>query len=388
MKKFIAHPFSLVLIIMMSFAFAFSNAPMDMLSLLKNKEKTHNHKSIKLALLLDTSNSMDGLIEQAKSQLWNITKELSMMRYDKDKMPELQIALYEYGNDGLSGRNNFIRKVVPFTTDMDLISEKLFALRTNGGSEYCGAVINDALKQLDWGNRNDDLKMIYIAGNEPFTQGPIHYKEICRDAHSRDIVVNTIFCGDYREGVNTEWKAGADMAHGSYFNIDKDCKTVYIPSPYDDRIEKLNYRLNDTYIPYGSEGKKYKENQEMQDANASSYSQSNAADRAAFKCSGMYKAESWDLIDAYEADEEILKDKSKLPEKLQNMSEKEVITFVKETTEERVTIQKEVIELEKKRREYVDQQQKNTNETDDLQKSILSTIRKQATEKGLQLDGC
>ena len=160
MRKFIAHPFSLVLIIMVSFAFAFSNAPMDLLSLLKNKEKTHKHKNIKLALLLDTSNSMDGLIEQAKSQLWNITRELSQMRYDKDKMPELQIALYEYGNDGLSGKNNYIRKVVPFTADMDLISEKLFALRTNGGSEYCGAVINDALPQLDWGNADNDLKLI------------------------------------------------------------------------------------------------------------------------------------------------------------------------------------------------------------------------------------
>ena len=29
-----------------------------------------------------------------------------------------------------------------------LISEKLFALRTNGGSEYCGAVIHKSIKDL------------------------------------------------------------------------------------------------------------------------------------------------------------------------------------------------------------------------------------------------
>jgi len=33
--------------------------------------------SIQLALLLDTSNSMDGLIDQAKSQLWKIVNELA-----------------------------------------------------------------------------------------------------------------------------------------------------------------------------------------------------------------------------------------------------------------------------------------------------------------------
>ena len=32
---------------------------------------------IKVALLLDTSNSMDGLIDQAKAQLWQIVNELS-----------------------------------------------------------------------------------------------------------------------------------------------------------------------------------------------------------------------------------------------------------------------------------------------------------------------
>ena len=32
---------------------------------------------IQVALLLDTSNSMDGLIEQAKTQLWKIVNELT-----------------------------------------------------------------------------------------------------------------------------------------------------------------------------------------------------------------------------------------------------------------------------------------------------------------------
>ena len=61
---------------------------------------------IKVALLLDTSNSMDGLIDQAKAQLWEIVNELSYAKCD-DSKPNLQIALYEYGNDRLNGDEGF-----------------------------------------------------------------------------------------------------------------------------------------------------------------------------------------------------------------------------------------------------------------------------------------
>ena len=90
---------------------------------------------IKLALLLDTSNSMDGLIDQAKSQLWNIVNELAKAKCD-NTVPELQIALYEYGNDNLPMREGYIRQVTELTNDLDQISDDLFKLTTNGGSEY------------------------------------------------------------------------------------------------------------------------------------------------------------------------------------------------------------------------------------------------------------
>ena len=68
-----------------------------------------NTSNIQVALLLDTSNSMDGLISQAKSQLWSIVNKLSDAKI-KDEKAELQIALYEYGNDGLQRENGFIRR--------------------------------------------------------------------------------------------------------------------------------------------------------------------------------------------------------------------------------------------------------------------------------------
>ena len=43
----------------------------------KEEPPATKDQSIMLALLLDTSNSMDGLIDQAKSQLWKIVNELA-----------------------------------------------------------------------------------------------------------------------------------------------------------------------------------------------------------------------------------------------------------------------------------------------------------------------
>ena len=60
---------------------------------------TLKDNKIQVALLLDTSNSMDGLIDQAKSRLWNIVNTLTTLKYN-GKAPQVEIALYEYGNDG------------------------------------------------------------------------------------------------------------------------------------------------------------------------------------------------------------------------------------------------------------------------------------------------
>src|SRR6478735_3515483 len=70
-------------------------------------------QTIMLALLLDTSNSMDGLIDQAKSQLWKIVNAVAAAKSENGQQPNIKIALYEYGNDGLSADEGYIRQVSP-----------------------------------------------------------------------------------------------------------------------------------------------------------------------------------------------------------------------------------------------------------------------------------
>src|SRR6185436_19799693 len=97
----------------------------------------------------------------------------------------------------------YIKQVTPFTTDLDLISEKLYALQTNGGDEYCGWVMQTALNELAWERQPGDYNAIFIAGNEPFTQGPVDFRGVCSNARERGVVINTIFCGQMSEGIST-----------------------------------------------------------------------------------------------------------------------------------------------------------------------------------------
>ena len=251
---------------------------------------------IQVALILDTSNSMDGLIEQAKSQLWKLVNELTGMEKSGEN-PTIEIALYQYGNQGLSVSAGYIQQISTLDTDLDQLSKHLFTLTTNGGSEYCGWAIKDALDELPWSNNPNDLKMIFIAGNEPFNQGPIRFSEICKEARHRGIIVNTIHCGDYQTGVREFWKDGADIARGQYMNIDHNDQVVHIATPYDATILELNSRLNETYLHYGTHGAVEHRNQADQDANAHQFSSANARTRAFVKSKKAYKNEKWDLVD-------------------------------------------------------------------------------------------
>lgn len=349
--------------------------------------RTTEQTNIQLAILLDTSSSMDGLIDQAKSQLWQIVNELATARYS-GVQPKLQIALYEYGNDGLSSKNGYIRKVLPFTEDLDKVSEELFSLKTNGGNEYCGYVIGKAVSELEWTHSNNDLKIIYIAGNESFTQGDVDYHKACKDAISNGIVVNTVFCGDIQSGIDSKWKDGAELADGNYFNIDQNQSTVYVQTPWDDELIQLNNQLNGTYIAYGNDGDEKKKNMEEQDNNATTYGNGNVVARVNSKSSGFYNASTWDLVDASKNESFDLKkvNKEELPKEMQNMNEDERKKYVEQKSREREEIQKKITEINKKRNDYIAEQQQESGEQNGLGTAMKKSVQKLALDKNYSFE--
>ncbi len=345
---------------------------------------------IQVALLLDTSNSMDGLIEQAKTQLWNFVNEFVTAHRDGER-PELQVALFEYGNSGLSIADGYIRRVLPLTTDLDRVSQQLFALRTNGGDEYCGQVIAEAVAKLDWSQAPDDLKVIFIAGNEPFNQGPVDYHDSCRAAIAKGIVVNTIHCGSEQQGINGQWKDGALLAEGKYMTIDQNAVAVHVEAPQDAEIARLGEQLNETYIPFGAQGHAGSQNQMAQDSNAQSASPGGAVQRAVSKASGFYRNATWDLVDAVNQEMVDLKDikTEDLPEPMREMNLEQQQAFIQDTMRQRAQLQKQIRLLNEQRQAHVAhvmEEQAESSRSDTLNAAMTKAAREQAAGKGFAFE--
>jgi hypothetical protein len=348
-------------------------------------------QTIMIALLLDTSNSMDGLIDQAKSQLWKIVNEVAAAKSGDGKQPNIKIALYEYGNDGLSSFEGYIRQVSPLTEDLDVLSEKLFSLQTNGGNEFCGQVIETSLNQLAWSASATDLKMIFIAGNEPFTQGNVSYELACGVAKEKGVMVNTLYCGDLGDGITLFWKRGAELTGGAYMSIEQNSKTVYVPTPYDDQIAALNDKLNATYVYYGASGAYRKEQQMLQDKNAASYGLANMAERSFCKSSHAYKNSNWDLVDAAKDNEKVIMEikSGDLPLEMRAMNIAQRKAYITQKSEERTKIQVEIQSLNNKRQEYIYKNTPQSSKDKMLDASMMKAIKEQGRAKNLKWkEGC
>jgi hypothetical protein len=345
---------------------------------------------VQLAILLDTSSSMSGLIDQAKTQLWQIVNTFIAAKQN-GKTPFVEVALYEYGHSGLDGKNHFIRQIEPLTRDLDKVSDHLFKLSTNGGQEYCGAVIRRALDDLAWDASPGVYKAIFVAGNEPFTQGPIDASDACRAAIAKGVIVNTIHCGAEQVGVDTGWKSGALLADGKFLIIDQNKAVVHVDAPQDPEIVKLNDALNATYISYGARAAEGKALQVSQDANAlANASAGSAVSRIASKASVNYCNGSWDLVDACAQKEFDLAKvaDSELPPELKGKTLDEKQQWIEQKKSERGAIQKQILDLNKQREAYVAEKRKEKNGTsgDTLDAVVTKAVRDQAEVKGFAFE--
>ena len=344
---------------------------------------------IQMAILLDTSGSMTGLIDQARSQLWKIVNEFVAAKRD-GKRPDLHVALYEYGKSSIPASEGYLRQIVPLTRDLDKMSEELFALTTNGGEEYCGKVIQAAVKGLSWSKSPEDLKVIFIAGNEPFTQGDVDYRVACKAAISKSIMVNTIHCGPHDVGVSTGWKDGALLADGSFTSVDHNRRVAHIAAPQDKEIARLGVELNKTYVPYGKLGLEGQKRQKVQDENARRAGAGSSAQRAVSKGSRLYRNTAWDLVDAFKEGKVKLEEvkKEDLPENIRKMSAEELRKYLVSKQEQRKKIQLDIQKLNEARKKHVAAERVKlaVSGKKTLDVAMIENLRKQAAKKNIKLD--
>lgn len=294
-------------------------------------------RRVQLALILDTSGSMEGLIGQAKAKLWSILNELSYAFTEPGTVPPLvEIALYEYGSARYY-ETGHVRQLVPFTLNLDLASEMLYSLTTTGSQEFAGLALQQAAYQLAWSQNPDDIKMIFLAGNESFYQGPVDYRSAIGAAVQRGITVHTIYCGSHQQGIAEGWAEGAAVGYGAYSSINHNTQVRMQPTYYDNQMVDLNDDWNSTYIPYGNEGVTCHRRQSSQDQNASQMGQAILAERLESKVGDSYSNPEWDLVDAVTAGRVNLATipAEQLPQEMRAMTPQQRTEFVNRKREAR-----------------------------------------------------
>ncbi len=338
---------------------------------------------IQIAILLDTSGSMDGLLNQTREQLWRIATTFATAKKN-GRAPRLELALYHYGNQSISASQHYVQQLVPLTTDLDKVSEALFKLSTNGGDEFCGAAISHAVSELSWSSNPKDLKLIYIAGNEAFTQGPIAFRDAVKRSIGQGIVVNTIFAGAQSAGVAEGWAEAPKLADGQFLSIDSNKAVVRIDAPQDAELARLSGELNKTYLGYGAQGRAAPARQAAQDANAAGSSAQSLSVRVKAKASALYRNAEWDLVDARK-EGKALKDvaPAELPKEMQDMDGKQREAFVDQKASERAAIQAQIAKVSAEREAFVQTETKKratAGGAKTLDDALIESAKAQATK--------
>ena len=353
MKKFI-----------LPFALAFAVLPLQADKKDKKAAKKEKEK-IEVCFVLDTTGSMGGLIEGAKQKIWSIANEILASK----PTPDLRIGLIGYRDRS----DAYVTKTYDLSEDIDDIYAKLMKFQAQGGGdtpESVNQAIHEAVTKMKWDKDRKVLKMIFLVGDAPphmDYQDDVKYPEVCQKAAKKDIIINTVQCGNMAS-TTPIWKEIAKLAEGDYVAIAQSGGVAAISTPVDAKIAEINRELGGTVVAYGASTLRSKVASKV--ALAESADTEVAADRLSalsFKSAASAPtaggaAASLSVIDG---DGDLVKgladgrlkydelEEKKLSKKLKEMAPEKREAYLKEQVAKRAKLQKELDELLVKRRDFV-----------------------------------
>jgi len=174
---------------------------------------------VEVVFCLDTTGSMAGLINSARMKIWSICNQISAGK----PAPKLKVGIVAYRDRG----DEYITKIVDLSEDLDSVHRQLLALKADGGGdepEDVNKALYDSVQEISWSNDPNTLRMIFLVGDAPphMDYGDqLQYPEICKMAVAKDIIINTIQCGNSAE-TRKYWVDIARLGEGSYVQIDGD----------------------------------------------------------------------------------------------------------------------------------------------------------------------
>ncbi len=349
-----------------------------------NAPTSQSKPRIEVCFVLDTTGSMGGLIEGAKQKIWSIANEMISAR----PTPELKLGLIGYRDRG----DDYVVKSFSLTDDIDAIYGHLREFQAGGGGdapESVNEALAEAIHKMPWSSDSKVLKIIFLVGDAPphmdYPNGP-KYPDLCREAAKKDLIINTIQCGEMAE-TKPIWQEIAKLSEGSYVGISQSGNVAVISTPMDKELSRLNERIGTTLIPYGDS--KLQAEVHAKYAMAASAPVAAMADRLSYNSkTGKAVQGRGELVDAL--NDKTLKldeiDQKQLPTELQKLDRSELQKRIAKTRDERADLQKQIVEVSKKREAFIQSENKRLaaeGKGDAFDQKVTETLHAQAAKKGI-----
>jgi uncharacterized protein YegL len=344
---------------------------------------------VEVVFVLDTTGSMDGLIQTAKEKIWSIASTMAQA----EPSPEIRMGLVAYRDRG----DQYVTRVVDLSDDIDSMYAKLMEFNADGGGdgpESVNAALNDAVNKMSWSQQQDAYQVVFLVGDAPphmDYQGEAQYPAILAAANQRGIVVNTIQCGNLGVTV-APWQQIAQLGGGRYFQVEQAGGALAMATPFDRELAKLSAALDDTRLYFGSVREKaaMEEKTKATDKLHGLASDASRARRAAFNASPAGKRNflgNKELVDAVTAgsvDLDALAPEA-LPATLQAVAPAARKKVVAGFAAKRHALQSQIKELSGKRDDFLtDRAAETESAPDSLDHQIYETVRSQASGAGLE----
>lgn len=345
----------------------------------KVKPISRSEKNVEIVFVLDTTGSMGGLINGAKTKIWNIVNEILQ---NQSKGTKVKIGLIGYRDRG----DEYVTKIIPLSENIDDTYSELMSFVAAGGGdtpEDVRRALHEAVNNIQWSNSTKNLsKIIFLVGDAPPHEDYQDYPSTivtAKKAKEKGIIINTIQCGNL-PNTNKFWSNIAQNANGEYFAIPQDGGSYVMKTPYDKKLETLANELDRKYIPYGkiTAQREAVSDKMMKDAKISSGATTEAkADRAKNKALNKYSYSSDDLIQSIENNSVKLSslEQEELPETMQKMSQVEQKKYVDNLIKERNKIREEITKISKEREAYIKENSKSNKDSFDA--SVSKALEKQ-----------
>jgi Mg-chelatase subunit ChlD len=313
-------------------------------------ETADSGHAIDVVFAVDTTGSMERLIDGAKRTVWSIATHIRQT----DPNANIRIGLVAYRDVG----EDYVTKPFALTGDLDAVYAELSTYNASGGGdapEDVAAGLRDALA-MRW--RAGAKKLIFVVGDAPPAprDDARPYDVLAREAGTSGIIVNAIRCGgDPTTAV--AFQQMASLGGGEFSTIAADGGVRQVATPYDTRMGELSASIDRTAVIAGDDSVRAEYEGKM--AAAAAAPAAAKADRASYymkkaKGGADVRADG-DLVGAYATGTLDLGKVAPgaLPQGMRDKSAPEIKAELERRATERKAAQKEMAELTRKRDEYL-----------------------------------